>query len=335
MAAADRTGTEASVVDVYLVTGVEALLVQQAVDGIMAQVMPLIGPPAFNLATYRCSEGGAVEAVGTARTLPMMAGRRLVVVREIEQGDDTFFQAVEDYLGNPSDMTTLVLAGSGFPKVVKGGRSWGGRIPKRVEACGKVIKYAAKDVDPVGFAMGRARDLGHSLSRDDAMLLTDLTGRDLSVLARELDKAALYADPGAPIDAHVIGAACSALAEKEVWDLTAGIAGRDPEAALGALHRLMEQGDAPHRLLSLVVWQLRLTLRVGELVRKGVPDDRIRSEVRMRSDVYRKLRRALGKDSRGAADVLERLARANRSMNSARSGDRRVLEALVLELTAG
>ncbi|MCB9681393.1 MAG: DNA polymerase III subunit delta [Alphaproteobacteria bacterium] len=326
---------QAPIADVYLVVGAEALLVERAVTALVDAVSPEIGPPAFNLSMHRAGDADAAEALGAARTLPMMAGRRLVVVRDLHEGSDAFFTDLESYLEAPSPSTTLVLAGTGWPTVRKGGRAWGSRIPKRVDAVGIVLKYATADADPVRFVTQAAADLGHALTSQDARLLVDLIGRDLGRLARELDKVSLYVGPGQPIDGAAIGAACSALAEKEVWDLTSGIAARDAEAALGALHRLLEQGDAPHHMLALVGWQLRTVLRVAELVRHKAPEDRIRAEVRMRPDQYQRVRRAVGRDTRGAAEMLERLARANRAMNSARSGDRRVLEALVIDLVRG
>jgi DNA polymerase-3 subunit delta len=318
----------------YLVLGAETLLVTRAVEAIVARVLPEIGPPAFNRSDARASEADAIEAVGLARTLPMMAGRRLVVIRDLQEGTEEVMAAIEAYLAHPSDTTTLVLAGTGFPKVVKGGSNWSARIPKKVEAVGELVKYADGAVAPAVFAREHAAPLGHALGPDEARMLVDLCGTDLGRVAREVEKAALYVDEGAPLDGAAVTAACSALAEKDVWDLTAGIAARDREAALGALHRLLEEGDAPHRLLGLVGWQLRTVLRVAEMVRQRVPEDQIQREVRMRPDVYRKLRRALDVRQLSAAELLERLARANRAMNSVRAGDRRVFESLVLDLAA-
>jgi DNA polymerase III delta subunit len=117
-----------------------------------------------------------------------------------------------------------------------------------------------------------------------------------------------------------------------VWDLTSGIATRRAGPALDALHRLLEDGEAPHKLLALILWQMRLVLRMAEMVRQGRSDEEIRGELRLRGEVFTALKREMERSFPGAAALLGRLAEANRQMNSSRAGDRRALELLVLEL---
>ena len=63
----------------------------------------------------------------------------------------------------------------------------------------------------------------------------------------------------------VVAAAGSMVAEAVIWDLTAGLAARDPELALDALHRLQDSGDDARKLLGMIAWQMREILRVAEL----------------------------------------------------------------------
>ncbi len=317
---------------VWLVTGAAALLVERAVASVVEAVLPLCGPPAFNHLAVRLSDGGGVEALAAARTLPMMAGRRLVVVRELEKGDEAFFSALVDYLAEASPSTTLVLCGAGYPKVVKGGKRWGQRVGKVLPAGAFKAELKVDSVRPEGFARDHAASLGHRMPPDAARMLVELVGSDLGLLVQEVEKASLFVAQGAAIDAEAVRQACSQIAEAEVWDLTSGIVGRDPDQALATLHRLLESGEATHRLLALVVWQFRTVLRVAEMMRHKRPDSQIQRELRVRSSVLGRIRRMLRSDFPGAASVLGKLARANRQLNSHRAGDRRVFEALIVEL---
>lgn len=319
---------------IWLITGKEALLVDRAVGAIIDAVSPGCGP-SFNISSVRLSDGGGPDALGTANTLPMMAERRLVVVRELEKGDNAFFDALLRYLDNPSPSTTLVVCGSGYPKVVKGGKNWSAKVNKAAKAAGIVHKFSDRDVDPVRFAMQHATSLGHQLGSREARLLVELVGSDLGIVAREVEKASLFVARGDAIDGQAVEQACSLVAEAEVWDLTAGVVARDPNKALAALHRLLEEGEASRRLVALVVWQIRSVLRVAELTRRRMPDRQIQSELRLRPQVYARIRRLLSAGFPGAAVVMSRLARANRAMNSHRAGDRRVLEDLVIEFSVG
>ncbi len=214
----------------------------------------------------------------------------------------------------------------------KGSKNWGLRLTNAAKKTGKFLRYQAKDARPVPFARKHAEELGKRLGAAQADLLVQLLGSDLGQLAQELDKLALYVGDAEEITAQDIGASCSLMAEAIVWDLTTAIACRQSPKAIAALHRLLEEGDSPHRLISLIAWQMRQVLAVGELVRAKRPDAEIRQRVKMRWDLFREVRRSANPSASYGALVMERLARANREMNLHRAGGRRVLEALVLEL---
>lgn len=318
---------------VILLVGDEALLVRRGVERAIEAIRPTVGIEAFNFARQVASEADPGALFAAARTLPMMADRRLVVVTGIEKGDDAFFAALTDYLAAPPDSTVLVIAGSGFPAVRKGGSNWSARVQNAVKKAGVVVTVSADAVSPARFAVEQARALGCALAPEDAGLLVELVGTDLGRIEREIDKIALFVEQVEVITAQDIHAACSLLAEGVVWDLTAALATRDGEGAIAALHHLLEGGDASHRLMSLVAWQLRSALRVAELQRAGKSDNEIRRAVRMRYDVYQKVRRVVADGrARGAAEVFETLTAANRAMNRHKAGDRRVFEDLVVRL---
>lgn len=319
---------------VFLITGAEPLLVERAALAVEERALEQAAPVSFNASRHRASDADAEDAIAAARTPPMMAALRVVAVRELEAGSDTFFAALDAYLAAPSPTTVLVLSGRGFPAVRKGGRNWSALVGAKAKQQGLAWKFGERDADPVAFVIAQAEALGHPLAADAARLMVALVGTDLSTLSREVDKATLYVAPGAPVDAAAVSAACSAIAETEVWDLTAAVARRDGEGALTALRRLLDQEVAAHQVLGLLGWQLRVILKVAEAVRRGLPEAEIQQAAgRLSRDAYRKLRGAVGPRTPGAAEALETLARANRMLHSSRADEGRVLEALLLQLT--
>ena len=318
---------------VYVVVGDAVPLVEGAVERIRVAVEPMLGPVAFNLTVLRASEPEAVEAFRTARTLPMMGARRLVIVREIESASDAFFEAAVAYLAAPVAEAVVVLQGQKFPKVVKGGSDWGQRIRKGIGA-GLLVRLAAKDVRPAAFAQECAAGLGKRLSSSDARLLVEVVGEDLARLTQEVTKLSLYVGDEPVIGADDIHAATALLAEAVIWDLTAAIAAGNVELAIESLHRLQDGGDDPRRLLSMIAWQARDLLRLHARVVAGVPEREIRTQIRMRPDVYQAARERMKRGFPHPARLMGRLADANRAMNSHRAGAERVLEALVLDLVA-
>jgi len=308
-----------------LITGDVPYLIDRQLDAIEQAVRPGLGGMPFNLSRH---EGGDDEVFSTAQTMPMMANRRVVFVRRLEAANKAWLERFAEYLSRPNPSCVLVVAGSGFPK---GPRKLPGEIKKAVDVH---VEYKASRQSASQHAVDSAAALGHRLSSSAARMLVEWVGDDFGVIAREVEKASLYVEEGQELTTSVIQEACSMLGEAQVWDLTNGIARRDPDLALAALHRLLQSGEAPHRLMGLIAWQVRTIVRVGELVRRRMPDDAIRSETRARSELVRAVRANLEAGGPGAAVWLEGLALGASRLNRARAGADRELEALVLSMVA-
>lgn len=320
-------------VPVWIVFGDAGPLVDEAVARVVEAGLSRCGLPAFNHSTWSAADVAAVAAVSTARTLPMMADLRVVVVRDLEEGHEAVLEALADYVAEPSPSTLLVATGTGFPRARKGGRDWGARIRNAAKKTGQVLKYGRGDVAPARFVADEAVRAGKRIGRTAAELVVELAGDDLSRLRREVEKLSLYVGDAEEIEVDDVHGACSAVAAAVVWELTAGIATRDADRALASLHRQLEEGEDPRKILGLIGWQLRQLLQAAELVRLGAPDKEVSRQTRIRWDQLGPLKAAVkaGRAPR-AADTLGKLATANRLMNEHRAGDRRILEALVLDL---
>lgn len=319
----------------YVVVGDASPLVERARLAIEAAVAPRIGPPAFNLNRYRASDPDAIRAFVAARTLPMMAAVRLVELRDLQEGTPDLFAAMVDYLKAPSPETVLLAVGSGFPKVERGGNNWAVRVKAALKGTGRLVTLSSDAMPPTRFVADVARRLGKTLSDADATRLVDAVGGDFGRLEQEVHKLASYVGDAPAIDADAIVAATAVVAEAVIWDLTAGLAARDADLALGALYRLQAGGDDARKLLGMIVWQMRELLRASELVAKGLNDRDVLAQVKMRWDLMKKVRPVLERGFPDAADLLRRLATANRHMNSHRAGAERILEGLVLEMLVG
>lgn len=317
----------------WLVTGDGGPLVEHAVDTLLAWGKARCGPPQFNLLVAHMGDAAAgVGACSTARTLPMLGDLRVVLLREVEAGDEASFAALAAYIAEPSASTLLIVTGTGFPAAKKGGSAWGTRIPKAIGATGKHLKVTKNDVSPAFFARERARAFGKELGAREASLLVEIVGKELGALSCEVEKLVTYVGDEPTISMDAIQAASTMLAEAVGWDLTAAIAARKPDVALASMHRLFESGDSAHRLLGLLLWQMRQLLQVAELANRPVPE--ICAATSLRPDQVARLKDAIGKDRPSTSAMLQRLARANRDMNDHRAGDRRVFEALVVELSS-
>lgn len=323
--------TFASPAPIYVLVGPEGLLVREAEESVRVAIAS--GPTAaFNHTVLTAGEEGATSFSAIAATVPMMAARRLVVIRQIQDANAELMDALLAYAAAPVPSTVLVVSGEKMP-AASGGVDRGIRFTNAAKKVGFVLKLDGEGVDPVALAVSRAKDLGAKMEPDAARRIVEMTGGELALVVADAEKCASFVGSGGVVTRAVVEEVCHEVAEADVWGLTDAIIARDVDRGLEALHRLLEDGEAPHRLLASVAWQLRQVLVLQDAIRRGIPDRE--ANVRMPPAKLRAVREQVQRRPVSPSQVLEELARVNQGMNSARAGDRRVFEAFVLRLLRG
>ena len=238
--------------------------VRQLVD---AAVDP--GVRDFNLEIRRGAEldGETVETL--LNTLPMMADRRVVVIRDVGALKKEARQALDRYLARPAADTTAVLVAPAGSKVEKGIADRALTVefrPLTGKAVPKwIVRYArtAFNVD---------------ISEGAVALLQSAVGDDLPQLASELDKLASYTSGGA-IDEAAVSAVVGVRRGETLGDLLDRIAVRDAGAALALVPHVLTQpktGAVPI-VMALAVQMLAIAWGVARR-REGVPAGRMFGE---------------------------------------------------------
>jgi DNA polymerase-3 subunit delta len=313
---------------VLLLTGDEPLLLQRAEADIISRALPG-GRSGFNFSSHSAIDSGD-EALSNARTIPMMSRRRVVVLKDFDKATGGLIEQIMAYLASPSDSTLLLIIGPKLPPV-SGGKNHGVRLRNLVKKVGAVRKFSGNDVRPDAFIQEHVRAARCTISGQAVRLLIELVGADLGRLQGELDKLISYTGgPGNSIDTDAVEEVCSVVAEAVIWDLTNALVRRDVDRALGATHRMLEEGQASHRLLSTVTWQFRQLLELQEALQqgRGLPG----RWARMPSRKVRDAQALLQKQPLQPHVVLGALSDANHAFNRSRAGDRRIFEGLILEL---
>lgn len=306
---------------IYLVESDDLPSRQEVTHGFLALIDD--GLHAFNVATFFARDATTAadrdalyaDILTTARTLPMMAPRRLVIVHDAEallapkraKDDDdsaavaparrrgrteTPAEAFEAYVERPEPTTTLVLETAGLDR--------GRRIAKLLLA-----KAAVVSCGELRSADDLARWLAARLDRDEMTIeaaavraLVDAVGLDLSRIRAEVDKLVLYA------------AGESAITAAHVRDVVTPL---DESSGVFALIDALKQGQAAAALREVDV-----------MMEAGVAAPMILGQVRAAAGQLR----PEGRARRGLAAVLD----ADLALKSSRGEPRHVLERLVVEL---
>ncbi len=244
----------------YLLSGEEALLREDALRDIREAVLG-DAPADFNFDRLDGQNATAAQLTDSVQTLPVMAPRRLVVLRDPEAArgrDKGLLDAVAALAKRPASDADVVL-------VVTAPKS------DRRAAYVKAFKDPAAEVrcDPprnareaTAFVRAEAERQGVSFEAAAGKLLVERVGGQLLLLRQEIAKAALLAGPGKKVKRQHVESGTADAAEEPIWDLTDAIGEGRAGDALSVLAKLTRVGAPAPVLLGALASHFRRLLRV-------------------------------------------------------------------------
>ena len=186
------------VAPVYYLTGDEDLLKEEVVQWILDKAVDVANRD-FNLDVRTAGDLTGEDFHALVETPPMLAERRAVVIRGLEQwrANSKVWQVVQRYLENPSPSTVLVL--------IHGPQQ---KPNQRVGDAAVHVAVAALSPDRLrGWVAMRAERAGLVLTEDATEHLLNAVGNGLSELAMEIEKLAAAAPAdGSAVDAELVAA---------------------------------------------------------------------------------------------------------------------------------
>ena len=215
----------------------------------------------FNWKVYDLDKDSLSELLNTARTLPWMAPRRWIYVKNA----DLAAARLSEYLKNPSPRTSLVL------ETRKRSRTWSG-LP---------IIELPTTADPLRWVMGRAKREGYEMEPQAAEALLELTGENYQQLESELEKQFLWELESRKITLDSVLRMARQAREFDVFSLIGAIASRDSRRALRVLDRLFDSGMTASQIISMLYWNFRRVLVAREMLEGGRPFRSILPELRI------------------------------------------------------
>jgi DNA polymerase-3 subunit delta len=181
----------------------------------------------------------------------------------------------------------------------------------------------------------RARAARLDLVPEAAQTLVTLLGDDLSRLASELDKAALFVGEERRVGDDVVRALAGEGRVRQYWELTQAIEAADRPAALRVLESLLDAGEEPLVLLSQLTGYLRDVWRAqAGLGQRMTARQVVGLLPRRRPEwaVERLMARAAGWGTRGLAAAVRRAFETEQRLKSGGGDPRTLLTSLVADL---
>jgi len=256
---AAREGTFAPA---HVLLGSERFLIERAIRLLRAAALG-DGPPGFNDDVFHgSSQLSGQRVVAAARTLPMMAAARFVLVRDVDKMNTAEQAPLADYILEPHDSACLVLVGQklhGSSKLAKAAKK------AKIVAEAKPLKGPALN----RFAREEAKRRGHALSSPAAEAIVESIGDDLAAIDDAIERLSLYVGPDAKIGVDAVEACVSRVAADSIWALVDAVGMRDVARALAASGSLLDNREEPLRILAMIARQLRIVARMRDALRSG------------------------------------------------------------------
>ncbi|WP_413587189.1 DNA polymerase III subunit delta [Bdellovibrio sp. HCB274] len=246
----------------YFLFGEEPYLLNQSVERFKYAVLTE-GAIDFNYSLFYASDADVIQVRDAVETLPMMAPRRLVILKEAQELSDKEWTQLEPLIEAPVDSTCFVILAS--------------RVDKRK----KQIRQLLDKADCVEFKKPYenqvpswinyiAESLGLKISNDAIHLLHKLVGHHLTEIEAELKKLGEFVEGARRIEVSDVAQVVSRSKEESVFDFTKAVGLNDRVKALEYLVHLLDQGQNEIGIISLVARHIRILLAVKKGMEEGL-----------------------------------------------------------------
>lgn len=210
----------------------------------------------FNLEQRRGADLDAEALDSLLSTPPMLAERRVVVVRDVDKLKKDARKLLDDYLKRPAPDCVLLLVSATGVKAEKGLTDRSTAVEFAPLVGDRVPKWVVYQVETV---------LKRTITADAVSLLVEAVGEDLSQLAVELEKLASFSDD--VIDEDAVSAVVGVRREESLGALLDAVAARDATRALELIPGVMQQPKMNAVLLTMHLTTQTLALAYGEAAR--------------------------------------------------------------------
>lgn len=243
---------------IYFFFGEEPYLIQQAVQYLKVCALHN-GAADFNFNSFYAADADAGTIRDEVETLPMMAPRRVVFVKEVTEFKDTEWETLRPLIDNPVESSLLMMTA--------------GKIDRRKKIFTKLldVAMAVEFKKPYENQIpGWIRHIAkaHELNMNDEalQLFHRLVGNQLVEIEREVQKLKNFVGDRQNVGREDVAQCVSRLKEENVFDFVEILARGDRPSALMQAVSLLDQGQSELGINALTARHFRILLlvKIGE-----------------------------------------------------------------------
>lgn len=327
---------------VYLLAGAEAFLRDRVVSELRKAALGS-GVAAFNEDKFTAGETDVDRVLAAARTVPMMANARFVLLRQLERWDSgsdgtgaaakeggpqaSPYDKLAAYAAEPVPSTCLVLT------------------TQKLDGRRKLSNQAKKDgflveCEPLGdaalsrFIQTTCKAKGHHIESAACDLLAQFVGPELAAVDDALERLSLYVGEGVDILDKDIREIIVRVRVEDTWALVDAILNKNLSECLRILADVYDPRDRGLPLVGAIAWSVRQLLRFQLATARGARAD----EAARQAGIFQpsRARDAQERSRKLPAAELERwlriLAETDLALKSSRRPPEATLEAMLVRM---
>jgi len=204
---------------VYVLHGDEAYYIDEISDAIQEHALEEHERD-FNQSIVYGKEADLLTLISDLRSYPLMSERRLLILKEAQ--DFKLLEELNAYIENPLSSTVLVIC----------------HKYKAIDARKKLLKSAAKvgvifksdkvkEYQLVDWTLNMVKAKGFGITSKANMLLVESLGNDLSRIVNEINKLAIFIEPGTTINEVHIEENIGISKDYNIYELANAVAVKD------------------------------------------------------------------------------------------------------------
>jgi DNA polymerase-3 subunit delta len=250
-----------NVPSILLLYGPEPYLLNRSLQQILDALVPEEARD-FNLQTFHALEASPEAIIDNARTFPVFAQRRAVVVRDVDKFKAADFDAFLSYVNEPVPETCLILVAEKIDRRKKFFQS--------IQKNGELVEFKQLyDNQIPAFVKEQVVAAGFRMTEAAMAEFSRRSGTNLQEIVGELEKLLQYVGDSQVVDVDDVKAIVSNTRVDSVFDMTNALGQRKAGDAVTLLRRLFDDSIAPLMILSMLARHFRQLWMCRELLDNG------------------------------------------------------------------
>src|SRR5215470_6645898 len=239
----------------YLFFGAETYLMQEYITTLIDRILA-VAPRDFNCDVFSVDNNTLEDALSIARTLPMMTTHRVVVLHGLQQLRKADWSQLEHYLEHPSASTALICSSSaGDPK----------KFPPRLWQYAVAVECSRLEGSKLSdWVTHTITQRGYRMTSEALQGFLHEQEPDLQTMREEIEKLCTFVGERQEITLDDVQEVTQTSRVQSIFALSDALGARQIGLAFTVVERLLNQGEPPLVILSMMVRHVRLLWSVKQ-----------------------------------------------------------------------